>query len=246
MNQKDFSKPLIDKNDQYQIISNLIDKCDKKCNKSSKLDNRGILEITSIIMEITSLFNDLIALPPTKKNAYAFDQDFDDKVNKIMSSEADSANFLIIKLESFCQHVKEKIYSQLNKALSVEQVNKKLIDSDDEDTSDSIRQQADDISDRIKLLKGVLQRIDTLENIMFEATTSPKKGSSYFKKVPSANMRDNASIIFPNNQDNANDHYNNLNKEYRSLNKFLGFFSLICLVGSVGILLVFMWKNYIK
>lgn len=243
LNQKDFSKPLLDKTEHYEIIFNLIEKCEKKCSKSLKLELRGLYEVNNIIEDIINSFSDLIQ---GKSKIYNHNQDFDKyENNKDLSTtnKTDSAHFLVIKLENFCQFVKEKIYTQLNKALSVEQVNKRLIDSDDEDYSENNYSQNNELTDRIKLLRNTLKKIEQLENQILDAT-NPKKGASNYLKTLPQKQRDNYSIILdPEDVDNPNSQ--SLNKEYRSLNKFIGFFCLICVVGSLGIFVVFAWKNLI-
>ena len=212
--QKDYDKPLLDKTEDQGVLFKTIDKCEKRLLKIQKLDKQNIAEINFLILEINKQFNNVI-----DSNSPIIKDDFDSKVKPANSSY----HFLSIRIDSFINLTKEKIYSQINKINKINSINSKLLTSDSEGETDDYK-----VYSGIYLmnyLKDAINNIELLEKSLEKIMT------------PSKSIPKNKNAFIEVKQENT------LNKELKKMNKWIGFICLVCIIGSLAIMIGFVYNK---
>lgn len=226
--QSDFAIPLIDKAEPYNAIILLAEKCEKKCNKSSKLDSAGLKEIGRLINEISKWYSDILSSNAEGK-----------KKESNQGSQFSNINFLL-KINSFITVTKDKLNHQLTKALKVQNINKKLLDSDDEEdissNSSYYKNEEDEIAKNIVDLKEVVKCIEELE----------LKVDVQRKKIGNTEifLRDDfRATVSSNDGKMTSEGGKVLNEQYRNMNKYMGLITLLCISTSFIILVIVVLKK---
>jgi hypothetical protein len=230
INNQDINKPLIDDEDNYNILLKLMEKSEKIIIKKRKLEKSTINEINSYLVEMTDRLNGFINYDILNRKEVSDEHD-GVRSNSKLSQNQYSSQYLTIKLDSFILVVKEKINLQLNKLNDFEAVNNKLLDDEDEEIAETIRIHNDSIGKGKRELKNIISSLEVLENLK---NTLSKKGPKITKRKFS-NDEEITGITLSKPKFNSND------KDLRYMNQLIGFLSLICIFGSILILIIFLW-----
>ena len=227
---QDITKPLMEedeiKDSSIDYINQIIEKCKKKSNNKRKLEKETLKEINSLIIEI----NDRIC-------AYIADE----------GKKYHALQFLNVTLESFILFMKDKLNSNLVRLQNFERINNKLLD-DDEDVSETIRYFNDSANKNLVEVKNVLQSLESIESTYASLSS---KGPKFQKRKFSDDeniMKDtpikqeNLLVKSETEEDDAF-RYTHLNNDYKIMNKWMGFFSLLFFGGSMAIMITFLWNN---
>lgn len=277
-------------NFEYQEILYFINKGNKIINKHYKLDVRSIIELNLLIEEIFKLFTNLIKSNEcyninsnlvnksykikTLNNCFHKESLQEEKEllglniknNKsinIINNEYNklySMQFLIVKINSLINKLKEEINIQIKKTIKMEHVNKKLLDSDNEEEDKCIMYYNNKLNKKLKEFKILNVNIKKLEELTNGYIDVNNKFNCFrnedYKKIKLINANDNSfndlavSLSFDLNnlkEDNYNmSKYEHLNSSYRLMNLIIGLLIIIFIFGSLIILTIFVYKTYIS
>lgn len=234
INNQDINKPLIDDEDNYQVLLKLMEKSEKTIVKKRKLEKSTINEINSYLLEMTDRLNGFMNYDIMNRNESLSDEHCEVKTSSSKFNQNQySLQYLTIKLDSFILVVKEKLNSQFNKLNDFETVNNKLLDDEDEEIAETIRIHNDSIGKGKRELKNVINNLEVLESLKNNLT---KKGPKINKRKFSTDEEiTGITLVKPN--------MNNNDKDLRYMNQWIGFLSLICVFGSILILIIFLWGH---
>lgn len=236
MLQNEIRKPLINNEDNVDGMLNLITKCKKKIDKRRKLERNTLKEINQYVLEMIDKLNYMVNYELTKQGNYIMNNNISnslsDNLNVTKGKSYTSIQFLIVNLDSFIIYLKEKLNIQKNRLENLETVNNKLYD-DDFDISETIRIHNEIANKSFTELKNVLQNIESLENLKNNLTS---KGPKIQKRKFSTDEE-----IMGITVKNTPEEVKNRNIEY--MNKWIGFFTFLLAVGSIVIMILFLWEN---
>lgn len=249
---QDITKPLIDSEDNIQSLNKLMEKCKKKAEKKRKLEKNALKEINSYLLEINDRLTNLITYqlnnPKDKSNLnleYKHDS-IEAQLNNEINPNVSLA-FIAMGLESFTLFMKDKLNIQMNRLQNFEKINNKLLDDEDE-VIETIRVHNEATNKNLIEVKKVLDMLEVVEETYNQMH---KKGPKIQKRKFSTDedvmkqrnnkLQTDLKVDSTCSEDFKN--YNQVNKEFKTLNKWLGFFTFLLFFGSFLILFLFLWKN---